>query len=1369
MIEMHLLFGSISKRVKTKSIYIQLDKKPLLIIPGSRCVAAKITSVLKAAINALTFTSLVLLGLLVKNVHANTYYIDATLGVDYEINAETTCIDDGNNGCSYGPLKTFSSLYNTVINDGDRVLLKCNEEWNTPIDIDQIMLGRNIGESPIRFSSYGSNCSQKPRLLLAENISEADIDWYKDQDGSGERYYTDDIDFEILQLFVDGIYIRPAQHPNFSYFSIDHDSVNQQSLYDTNELIIPDGEDISDAEIYIRSRDWAIENRSVVSYNELSGQIKWNEPTVFDLHKDYGYYLTNKLWMLDARAEWFQDSITKRVYIRMPGGDNPVDHSIMASRYDYGIVSTGAKIKNFEFSDIEIQMPGKIGIYILNGVKTRISNVDIINSGGKGIFFRNGGTSGAEESAIIENNKIINTVNEGIYLNNLENTVIHGNEVINTGIIGSPKKIAAAITLGTSSYSTITGNVIRNTGYIGIRFGKKSTVKNNFVENTCLVFDDCGGIYTWNRFKIDGVYATKEQYSIDDNYDSIISYNIVTNVIGNSDGTPENSKKINLSKGIYLDQGSNKVTVDMNTVINAEHGIWVNSGWNNTIKRNKLIANRRSQIGLNEGSKIIDGGVVDNIATSNILVPLSRSEPIFLQSVYSDLDLGEFYNNKYIDIHSNSIAYQRHKPNSTWDYRELENGEWPDVSGEFFTGFGMAPYLSTSDLGVSLISQNTFTGTTSAIKSKWFGSYIYKDDCLDLDGACIQITSGADGIKNANSDPFSLIKNDRYFLVFDAVADENFQNIRLISKITATSSPVGLDEVVTVSRQRRHYQQAFTSTISTADDESAKIQFDVPIGDSVRIDNVYLYKISTNLITNSNFENDINKWNGSPEKVIHTNPCGIEGGCLAVSGDLFKQTSANSNTFSVVQDKKYRLEFDAVGVSMDQNYNVKIKSKDTEITLGLIEEITATTEVKHHKFEFTATQSTSTASLFFEVKDNNRVLFDNVYLSAVRLSENNYTNDACILINNQTTVTGSREFLCEESCGDISKCDSYVTLTGNPVNWPVNVDDYDSEILIWSNSPFRDSDRDIHIDLVDNCPIIFNASQSDMDNDSFGDACDSDVDGDGLTNDDEIIWKTKFNNPDTDKDGITDYEEINSGSDPLVPSSIFSSSINNYINPNTENHLIAANEEGRVMQVEDGYFLLLGEVALANGLSHAQITSEMLDSGVSAGAVTDGFSYHLGIFDFEVSGIVPGDSIKLVIPMNDAIQENSVYRKYFTGIGWLDFDISTGDIVKSSAGDLGLCPPPGDDSYSIGLTAGHYCIELTITDGGPNDTDGIANGVISDPGSVAVKSNDSSSSGGDSGGGALNPLYLLFLFACFAINRNYRCQKPKYLASHNHR
>jgi hypothetical protein len=57
----------------------------------------------------------------------------------------------------------------------------------------------------------------------------------------------------------------------------------------------------------------------------------------------------------------------------------------------------------------------------------------------------------------------------------------------------------------------------------------------------------------------------------------------------------------------------------------------------------------------------------------------------------------------------------------------------------------------------------------------------------------------------------------------------------------------------------------------------------------------------------------------------------------------------------------------------------------------------------------------------------------------------------------------------------------------------------------------------------DNCQLVPNSDQANQDCDSFGDACDDDIDGDGYLNTDETqSFGTSPTNPDTDGDGIGD-------------------------------------------------------------------------------------------------------------------------------------------------------------------------------------------------------------------------------------------------------
>ncbi|MFP9131963.1 Ig-like domain-containing protein [Shewanella algae] len=109
-----------------------------------------------------------------------------------------------------------------------------------------------------------------------------------------------------------------------------------------------------------------------------------------------------------------------------------------------------------------------------------------------------------------------------------------------------------------------------------------------------------------------------------------------------------------------------------------------------------------------------------------------------------------------------------------------------------------------------------------------------------------------------------------------------------------------------------------------------------------------------------------------------------------------------------------------------------------------------------------------------------------------------------------------------------------------------------------------------------------------------------------------------------------------------------------------------------------------------------------------------------GLFDFELEGSEYGGSVSIVIPQVQAIPAQAQYRKYVAS-GWQEFVTDANNQIFSSAGEPGYCPPMGDARWQSGLTEGHWCVQLLIQDGGPNDGDGQANGTIVDPGGVAVK------------------------------------------------
>ncbi|BFT32231.1 hypothetical protein D210916BOD24_34070 [Alteromonas sp. D210916BOD_24] len=200
-----------------------------------------------------------------------------------------------------------------------------------------------------------------------------------------------------------------------------------------------------------------------------------------------------------------------------------------------------------------------------------------------------------------------------------------------------------------------------------------------------------------------------------------------------------------------------------------------------------------------------------------------------------------------------------------------------------------------------------------------------------------------------------------------------------------------------------------------------------------------------------------------------------------------------------------------------------------------------------------------------------------------------------------------------------------------------------------------------------------------------------DTDGDLIPDDQE-----GFN--DNDGDGIPDYlDAINECN--VMPSTI-------------------QNQDSFLIEGDPGVCIRLGQNAAiidAGGLLLEVSQAEQL---IPQDEDADNIG---GLFDYIAYGLPDaGQQYSLVMPQQLPIPASAVYRKFTQSKGWYTFVEDANNTVSSALGEPGICPPPGDTVWTPGLSEGHWCVQLTIEDGGPNDDDGEINGAIVDPGGVAV-------------------------------------------------
>ena len=293
-----------------------------------------------------------------------------------------------------------------------------------------------------------------------------------------------------------------------------------------------------------------------------------------------------------------------------------------------------------------------------------------------------------------------------------------------------------------------------------------------------------------------------------------------------------------------------------------------------------------------------------------------------------------------------------------------------------------------------------------------------------------------------------------------------------------------------------------------------------------------------------------------------------------------------------------------------------------------------------------------------------------------------------------------------------------VTPSGGTVTAAVSVADPnpgDSQTYDWSgtDSTLIDTDGDLSNGMLTFSPAGLSAGQYQLHV--------TVTDSAGATDSSRIYFRVADNLPvldsatDSDEDGIDDQTEgFGDGDGDGVP---------DYLDAYNEANLLpeVAGQGGAYLtECDPDLYCRLGWFSSAGSTGGVRLLDSDLQNqnGISADPT---FTPVGGIFDFEVFDLPQsGATARIVLPLSATIPENAVYRKFRHG-SWSDFVTDSRNSIHSSAGAAGYCPTPDDSSWTPGLNVGHYCIRLTLEDGGPNDGDGVANRVIADPGAVSVQ------------------------------------------------
>ena len=587
-----------------------------------------------------------------------SYYVDATGG------------NDSNAGTSADQAwKTIAKVNSSTFQAADRILFKRGETWREQL----IISSSGVEGAPIAFDAYGSG--SKPIISGADAIS----NW---TNSSGSIYVADASPSNVPnQLYVDGNFHDIARYPNSGWLTATADSTDTTSIIDTNLTLTAN--QIVGATVLVRAVDWNITTLTATAYNPathkitLSGNV-YNGSQVMKAGR--GFYLQNMPGMLDASGEWYYDSAAHKVYLWMSDNSDPSGHFVQISNRSYGISDNG---KNYVMvQNLTVKDSNQYDVYVSGANNVTTSGLDV-SGGQKGIYLANSSNSS------VANNSVQNTLSNGIEATGSgSDNFVSNNSINNAGNVGTSPKHSNGGLYASGTTITLSNNTVTNSGYNGIIFsGSQHVIENNYIDMSCLVLDDCAGIYTSSPY-------------------NTIRGNTVKNSIGNAGGTTHTST---FAGGIYLDDLSHDISVLNNTVYNSDAGIFIHTGHDNTITGNSVYRSRTYGMLINRNTAgSPSGSVHDNTVTGNTFEYLGTDGTAsYYDAIGSDdpADFGTFDNNHYYHPNSSYAVRTRNVNRSLSD--------WQQLSGQDLHSIDSASYYAPTLTGLAPDNQ-TFSVTTTS-------------------------------------------------------------------------------------------------------------------------------------------------------------------------------------------------------------------------------------------------------------------------------------------------------------------------------------------------------------------------------------------------------------------------------------------------------------------------------------------------------------------------------------------------------------------------------------------------------------------------------------------------------------------------------
>ncbi|MFT4304919.1 MAG: LamG-like jellyroll fold domain-containing protein, partial [Candidatus Woesearchaeota archaeon] len=706
------------------------------------------------------------------------YYVDNIQG------------NDNNNGLTPETAwKTLTKVSNTNFNPGDKILLKRGQTF-----YDETLIVSSSGSTshPITYGAYGEG--EKPIINPSTQISGFELH-------EGNIYKTNiDVGLNFDYVFVGNERIDIARHPNNNYLFPSQEADNRISLFDHGEF---SPEQLIGANIHLRSEPWHLDVRKIVDYDVSSNKISLNseihQNSQSNIQPRDGYFLSNKYWMLDQPGEWYYDSETGELYIWSPNSLNPDTLGVRITINNYGM--NAHTKENINIKNLTFKKTNKYGLYFYRTQGINIDNILVKESGNDAVFFYSK-YSHSDIFSSITNSYFLNSSRDGIRVSNHNNVYLINNTIINSALNSLPVKGYAGLFINSDNVLA-ENNDILNSNYIGIRYsGNNITLRKNYINNSCMILADCGGIYTSGESTN---YVTIEN-------------NIIENTLSNFTGT-----RITSNKGIYLDDKSLNTTIRNNVILNSHrNSIFLHNSRYNTIYNNLAF---KSEIPLRYGEghpmypEITSGYLNGNNIINNIFISTNPNYETIRQQSYFDLiDFGFQDNNYYYSYPEHRFLNFREntKNSSLYINRVYTLNEWRNFKNEDHNSvnindyYDVVPYIVTAYLSDELYANGNFDEGIDGWIQHGGVSLSWEEDCMN-NGACLKAIYPLDS-SQIRSDFIEIKNNQLYEFNFSIRTTNENQPLVRIRQPTTPWEDVGFNQRIQTNNSWKNFSFLFTGT-----------------------------------------------------------------------------------------------------------------------------------------------------------------------------------------------------------------------------------------------------------------------------------------------------------------------------------------------------------------------------------------------------------------------------------------------------------------------------------------------------------------------------------------------------------------------------